>query len=103
MFVLCDELPAPEERRSVYERFADAYSELMELFAVNSTYFPGKKRTEGDINGFAKKPKDCCVRLLRIIKLAAENNTILQAVEELKSLAADIKQLGEEKFGKEIQ
>ena len=86
MFVLCDELPAPEERRSVYERFTDAYSELMALFAVNSTYFPGRKRNEDYINGFAKKTKACCVRLLRIIKLAAY-----------------IKRLGEEEFGKESQ
>ena len=71
---------------------------LIVLFSLNFTYFPSRKRTEGYINGFACKPEDCYDRLLRIVKLASESDTIPQAVEELKTLAADIRQLGDEVF-----
>lgn len=71
---------------------------LIVLFSLNFTYFPSRKRTEGYINGFACKPEDCYDRLLHIVKLASESDTIPQAVEELKTLAADIRQLGDEVF-----
>ena len=64
---------------------------LQALFAINRTYFPSRKRTLGFIEGFDKKPKGCCEKLLEVVKLGGCPEGISQSyalwcklVDELK-------------------
>jgi hypothetical protein len=67
---------------------------LQALFAINFMYLPSRKRTEKYINQFKNKPHDCYDRLLQIIKDSTSISTIEKSVEELRSIALELKQIG---------
>ena len=54
---------------------------LQALFAINRTYFPSRKRTLGFIEDFDKKPKECCERLLDVVRLGSCPESIGQSYE----------------------
>lgn len=72
---------------------------LQALFAVNLTYFPSRKRSEKYINAFAYKPDDCSNRLLQLVKNSVQSETIEASVQELRSITAEIKEIGRLVFG----
>ena len=67
---------------------------LQALYALNHTYFPSRKRIEGYIRRFERKPEHCYDRLLRILELAAYSDSIEESVKELELLAGDIEKAG---------
>ena len=67
---------------------------LQALFAMNSTYFPSRKRSEQYIMDFKNKPHDCYHRLLQIIEASISSDTIVKSVEDLKMLTSEISQIG---------
>lgn len=75
----------------VVEEFLDHF--LQALYARNRRYFPSRKRTESAISGFARKPQDCYKRLLKIVNLGSDENTIEDSIEELRSLCKEFREL----------
>ncbi|QHQ62953.1 DUF4037 domain-containing protein [Anaerocolumna sedimenticola] len=73
---------------------------LQALFAVNSTYFPSRKRSEQYINDFKYKPDDCFNRLLQIIKNSTSSDTIDKSVEELRNITSETMEIGNNKYKK---
>lgn len=63
------------------------------LYAKNDSYFPSRKRTEKAIAGFKKKTADCYERLLKIVRLAAKEQTLEESVAELRKLGNEIKKI----------
>ena len=63
------------------------------LDAKNDCYFPSRKRTEKAIAGFKKKPADCYGCLLKIVQLAAKEQTIEESVAELRKLGNELKEI----------
>lgn len=63
------------------------------LDGKNDCYFPSRKRTEKAIAGFKKKPADCYERLLKIVQLAAKEETIEESVAELRKLGNELKKI----------
>lgn len=72
---------------------------LQALYAINDCYFPSRKRTLSDINGFLNKPGDCCTRLLSMVIHGATSDTINQSIEELRCMTHEIYEMGAVKFG----
>ena len=72
---------------------------LQALFAMNSTYFPSRKRSEQYIMDFKNKPHDCYHRLLQIIEASISSDTIVKSVEDLKTLTSEISLVGNKTFG----
>ncbi len=69
---------------------------LQALFALNGTYFPSRKRTLEYLNRFAVQPKDCASRLIEVLRLGGDGETVPQSfslfqslTDELMKLAAD--------------
>jgi hypothetical protein len=67
---------------------------LQALYAVNRRFFPSRKRTFDDLEGFAVKPEDCRERLLKIVRLGASEQRLGRSyalwrrlVRELTALA----------------
>ncbi len=54
---------------------------LQAIFALNHCYFPSRKRSLAYIEGFEKKPADCAQRLLRIVALGGNADTIEQSYD----------------------
>lgn len=75
----------------VVEEFLDHF--LQALYARNRRYFPSRKRTESAISVFARKPQDCYKRLLKIVNLGSDENTIEDSIEELRSLCKEFREL----------
>lgn len=75
----------------VVEEFLDHF--LQALYAKNGRYFPSRKRTEGAIAGFARKPQDCYNRLLKIVNLGGRESTMDDSIEELRSLCKELREL----------
>lgn len=63
------------------------------LYAKNDSYFPSRKRTKKAIAGFKKKSADCYERLLKIVQLAAKEQTIEESVAELRKLGNELKKI----------
>jgi hypothetical protein len=79
----------------------NAFDHLLQaLYAVNSTYFPSRKRSEEYIHTFNYKPADCYPRFLRIIENSISSKTIEDSVIELKNITFEIKQIGNMVYNK---
>ena len=87
MFVLCTGVPSKTEQEEM-----QGYLEEV-LDAKNDCYFPSRKRTEKAIAGFKKKPAGCYGRLLKIVQLAAKEQTIEESVAELRNLGNELKEI----------
>ena len=72
---------------------------LQALYAVNFRYFPSRKRTLSDLEGFEQKPADCAARLLRLIGEGSRQEGLTAAMEELRRLTAEVGALGDRAFG----
>lgn len=66
------------------DEFLDHF--LQALYAKNRRYFPSRKRTESAIAAFERKPQNCYERLLKVVNLGSNENTIDDSVEELRYL-----------------
>lgn len=75
----------------VVEEFLDHF--LQALYAKNRRYFPSRKRTESAIATFELKPQNCYERLLKIVNLGSNENTIDDSIEELQKLCKELKEL----------
>lgn len=75
----------------VLEEFLDHF--LQALYAKNRRYFPSRKRTESAIASFERNPQNCYERLLRIVKLGSDENTIDDSIEELQRIGKELKEL----------
>lgn len=64
---------------------------LQALFALNSCYFPSRKRSFEYIANFSLKPEACEARLGEVLRLAADPETVELAYKNWLSLAADLK------------
>ena len=69
---------------------------LQALFALNMVYFPSRKRTPEYMRSFVKKPHDCEGKLLNVIRLGANPDTLNDAYEIWKKLCAELVGLAEE-------
>ena len=87
MFVLCTGVPSKTEREEMQGYLEEA------LYAKNDSYFPSRKHTEKAIAGFKKKPAGCYGRLLKIVQLAAKEETIEESVAELRKLGNELKEI----------
>ncbi|MFA6847892.1 MAG: hypothetical protein WCQ94_06155 [Lachnospiraceae bacterium] len=67
---------------------------LQALYAVNKCYFPSRKRTMSAINDFQYRPVDCYERLLHIVQDGTKEETIVQAINELRRITAEVRELG---------
>ena len=67
---------------------------LQALYAANRRYFPSRKRTLADIEGFAHAPAHCGARLLAMVANGAGSDTIAAAVDELRAMTAEVAELG---------
>ena len=68
---------------------------LQGLFALNRVYFPSRKRTLQYVETFALKPEKCGERLLEIVRLGANGDTLAQAYRLWDELAEETKKLAE--------
>ena len=75
----------------VVEEFLDHF--LQALYAKNRRYFPSRKRTESAIAAVELKPQNCYERLLKVVNLGSNENTIDESVEELKKIYEELKEL----------
>ena len=75
----------------VVEEFLDHF--LQALYAKNRRYFPSRKRTESAIATFELKPLNCYERLLKIVNLGSNENTIDDSIEELRKLCKELEEL----------
>ena len=66
------------------DNIIDHYLQL--LFTLNYCFFPSRKRSFLYINEFEYKPKNCVDRLMEIIKLGGEEDTIKISHEKWKKL-----------------
>ena len=66
---------------------------LQALYALNSTYFPSRKRIEKYINGFIYKPENCYERLIKIMECSVFSDKIPESVAELRKLTEEIREL----------
>lgn len=69
---------------------------LQALFALNMVYFPSRKRTPEYLRSFVKKPDDCEGKLLNVIRLCANPDTLNEAYEIWKTLCLELVGLVEE-------
>lgn len=67
---------------------------LQALFAMNSTYFPSRKRTASYLNGFTIQPKDCALRLGEVLRLGGNSETVPQSFALFQSLTEELMSLG---------
>jgi len=63
------------------------------LFALNNCYFPSRKRTLKFINKFKIKPIECEERLILIIKLGSDKNTLEKSFKLYKNLIFELKNI----------
>jgi hypothetical protein len=54
---------------------------LQALFALNRCYFPGRKRNMQYIESFKHKPENCSEKLLKVIKLGSEPDTLSKSYD----------------------
>ena len=82
----------------VVEEFMDHF--LQALYALNRRYFPSRKRTEEAIAQFSLKPENCCMRMKRILTLAACADTVPKAVTEIRKLGTELLEIPFDRDGK---
>lgn len=70
---------------------------LQALFAINRVYFPSRKRSIEWIRRFPLKPQDCEMRLLKVIKLGGDPDSIEESYRIFAKLVVDLFGLDEEK------
>jgi len=66
---------------------------LQALFALNKAYFPSRKRSLEYIDGFLLKPRDCEQRLLHVISLGVDNDSLQQSYALWQELVAELEML----------
>ena len=69
---------------------------LQALFALNRVYFPSRKRTLEYIKDFPKLPVNCGERLLRMVKLGADAETLAESYAEWQALLAELQELAKD-------
>lgn len=69
---------------------------LQALYAINKCYFPSRKRTISALDEFQYKPVDCFERLIQIVQNGSREETMDQAISDLRSIALEVKELGGE-------
>ena len=69
---------------------------LQAVYDINKCYFPSRKRTMPAIDEFQYKPVDCFERLIRIVQNGSREETMDQAISDLKNIALEVKKLGDE-------
>lgn len=67
---------------------------LQALFAMNSTFFPSRKRTLEYMQTFAVQPVNCIARLLEVLHLGGDGETVPQSYATYKSLTEELMRLG---------
>ena len=72
---------------------------LQALFAINRVYFPSRKRSIEWIRRFPLKPQDCEMRLLKVIKLGGDPDSIEESCRIFTELVVQLQALDNE-FGK---
>lgn len=70
---------------------------LQALFAINETYFPSRKRTLNFIENFNIKPERCNEKLLEVIKLGSNSESINKSFAIWRNMVNELKKLGFEK------
>lgn len=65
---------------------------LQALFAINTTYFPSRKRNLNFIENFTTKPKDCGSRLLEVIRLGSRPASIGQSYKLWSAMVTDLQE-----------
>ena len=63
---------------------------LQALFAMNSVYFPSRKRSLKYIRGFQLKPKRCGERIEDVLKLGGSGDTVPKSYAAWQSLTAEL-------------
>jgi hypothetical protein len=66
---------------------------LQALFAMNSTYFPSRKRTIQYLNNFTVQPTDCALRLNEVLRLGGDGETVPQSFAQFQSLTEELMKL----------
>jgi hypothetical protein len=66
---------------------------LQALFAMNGTFFPSRKRSEGYIKGFKIKPQNCEQRLRQILALGGQPESVPQSYAVWTELVKDLEAL----------
>lgn len=66
---------------------------LQALFALNRTFFPSRKRTLSFIEKFNIKPQKCDERLLEVVKLGSDPDSINQSYLLLIDMIDELKEL----------
>ncbi len=68
---------------------------LQALFALNRVYFPSRKRSLEIIASFQIKPLNCEERLLRVVEMSSNSNTLSEAHEVWQRLCVELIELFE--------
>lgn len=63
---------------------------LQALFALNSVFFPSRKRSLEKVTSFRIKPRDCEERLLRVVEMSSKPNTLSDAHDVWQQLCAEL-------------
>jgi hypothetical protein len=66
---------------------------LQALFAMNNTYFPSRKRTIQYLSKFTVQPKDCAARLIEVLRLGGDGETVPQSYPLFQSLTDELMKL----------
>lgn len=66
---------------------------LQALFALNRVLFPSRKRSLEYMKDFVMIPENCGARLLEIIALGAQADTLIDSYEKWRALVAESKRL----------
>jgi hypothetical protein len=69
---------------------------LQALFALNSEYFPSRKRSEAYLRQFRIKPAECEERLRQVVALGANSQTLVQSYKTWNGLIHDLRTLIED-------
>lgn len=63
---------------------------LLALFALNRAFFPSRKRSREYVDRFHRKPDKCAERLLEIVKLGGQVETLGESREKWRQLVTEI-------------
>jgi hypothetical protein len=64
---------------------------LQAIFALNLTFFPGRKRSEEIIRNFKIKPSNCIQRIQQVIALGSQGCTLALSFQEWQNLVKELK------------
>jgi hypothetical protein len=72
----------------------DALNHFLQcLFALNNTFFPSRKRSESFLKRFESKPERCYERIVEILSLGTNPDTLNESYSAWVGLAEDLKKL----------